>query len=86
MSYHHSPRADGGDLIASLIVVDRVVLRSRKRTKGTVLVVVARCVVCGKPVCLVIRLYQSHYECPLRLPGIEISLDAKEGTKETVRR
>ena len=29
MSYHHSPRADGGDLTASLIEVDRVVLRSR---------------------------------------------------------
>jgi hypothetical protein len=38
------------------------------RTKGTFLIVAARCPVCGEPVCLDRSTYQNNYECPLRLP------------------
>ena len=39
------------------------------RTKGTFLIVAARCPVCGEPVCLDRSTYQNSYECPLRLPS-----------------
>src|SRR5271157_3954761 len=38
-----------------------------RRTKGTVLIVAARCTVCGEPVCLDRSTYQNNYECPLRV-------------------
>ncbi len=41
-------------------------IQYEKRTKGTFLIVVARCLVCGKPVCLHHAIYQSNLECPLR--------------------
>src|SRR5271157_3488892 len=37
-------------------------------TKGAFLTVVARCPVCGKPVCLDRAIYHSNYGCPLRAP------------------
>ena len=54
---------------------------SEGRATGAFLIVAARCLVCGEPVCLGRSTYQNNYECPLRLP-----IDAKEGTKETVHR
>ncbi len=32
----------------------------KERTKGTFLIVVGRCLVCGKPVCLYHAIYQSN--------------------------
>src|SRR5271165_6601986 len=39
----------------------------RRRNKGDVLIVAARCPVCGEPVCPDRSTYQNNYECPLRL-------------------
>src|SRR5271157_6414736 len=41
-------------------------------TKGSVLIVAARCPVCGEPVRLNRSIYQNNYECPLRLPPMDL--------------
>jgi len=54
--------------------------RARRRTKGTLLIVAARCPVCGEPVCLDRSTYQNNYEYPLRLPTNEITRTTGPGS------
>src|SRR5208337_795012 len=42
-------------------------LKSRWESKGTYLIVAARCPVCGEPVCLDRSTYQNNFECPIYL-------------------
>ena len=60
--------------------------------KGTFLIVVARCLVCGKPVCLDRATYQNNCEHPLRLPqdisdvvALLVSDDARWITGQNLR-
>ena len=60
-------------LINWLMRSDRFPESDPQRTKGTFLIVAARCPVCGEPVCLHRSTYQNNHECPLRLPTNEIT-------------